>query len=261
MTDSNYEAPITTDNFEECDIKNEDRVEAEYKINFIRSSDISMRGSNLTTKKFQPPSPRKSIIKTNHQKTPKGSKSLAANESQSEQIQPEDLQRDLDVKVEIVDFPVTEDNKFEELTDLYGKSIFNKSVKGSPLHHKQAKFKSQYNNTVIQAPFEKNNLFELQAFNSARKQRKLSSEEDMQFENSVKNYITVNEKISQNFNGGSRSSQLPIPVVEKIELDDTQNTSPEMKAPETQEPTAEPKPKTKYKAIDLGSGKKNETTI
>ena len=45
-------------------------------------------------------------------------------------------------------------------------------------------------------------------------------------------------------------------MVEKIELDDTQNTHPDLKVPETQEPSVKPKPKTKYKAIDLGSSKK-----
>tara|TARA_B110000285_G_C14896035_1_gene500906 strand:+ start:429 stop:563 length:135 start_codon:yes stop_codon:yes gene_type:complete len=40
------------------------------------------------------------------------------------------------------------------------------------------------------------NFNELRAFNSARKQLRKLSEDDMKYEDSVKNYITVNEKIS-----------------------------------------------------------------
>jgi hypothetical protein len=36
----------------------------------------------------------------------------------------------------------------------------------------------------------------LRAFSSARKQLRKLSEDDMKFEDSVKNYISVNEKIS-----------------------------------------------------------------
>lgn len=96
MTDSNYEAPITTDNFEEFDIKNDDKVEAENKINFIRSSDISSkRISTITSQKLKINSPRKNIIKTSSQKTPKAC--VVTNETKSEDVQAEDLPRDLDV--------------------------------------------------------------------------------------------------------------------------------------------------------------------
>jgi len=59
------------------------------------------------------------------------------------------LQRELDVKVEIVDFP--NDTKYQEFSDLYGKSLYNKGEKdqGSPVLNKYGKYKSKYNHTVI----------------------------------------------------------------------------------------------------------------
>ena len=84
VTDSNYEAPITTDNnFEEFDFKNDDKVEAENKINIIRSSNIKNKREQIfNMKKYIPHSPKKNIIKTSHQKTQKLSQEIDVAKSE-----------------------------------------------------------------------------------------------------------------------------------------------------------------------------------
>ena len=72
----------------------------------------------------------------------------------------------------------------------------------------------------------------------------------MKFEDSVKNYISVNEKISQNFKS-NHTAQLPLPVVEKIELDDTQPDLKKVVKKKAQ-------PQTKFSAIDFSDKNKNK---
>jgi hypothetical protein len=124
VTDSNYEAPINTDNniYEEFDFRFDEKIEAENKINTIRSSDIVNKREqnfNYQSMKYVPHSPRKDIMKTDHRNSQKFPQEMLV--TKSVEVKTADLQRDIDVKVEIVDFP--NESKYEEITDLYGKSI------------------------------------------------------------------------------------------------------------------------------------------
>ena len=47
------------------------------------------------------------------------------------------------------------------------------------------------------------------------------SDDDMEFQKSVKNYDTINAKIYSKFDEGSSPGSLPIPVVEGNEFDET----------------------------------------